>query len=502
MTFLFACTRSIRSYESRDDGIMASLGFTFDPIPDELAFGVIASAGAVIGCATYGEACVALFGRAPESPNSLVPRGFLKLMRSLCDRYQGNDPDVFIAERTRLPYYRHFANPNYVNGVYSAIQNDGPIPPNRLDARHRSSLEPYRYLQYCPDCASEQLAQYSRSTWLRAHNYPGVAFCYTHGCGLMKSTIPLESNGLIRTEPIAFPTPSPELPAQPRWNPGDCWERRSPSLVIAQVTYELATDHKSCGDKNAWYGAYRRRIGQLLNCPTHRPDWAGVRELLRRTYGDIVPYGLGLDLNGDSALRYIRLSLGNSNPNACYPAIHVLLIGALFDRYQDCKDAVLDQLHSIVSARETFQGAQDSEDLRQRRRSEILTHMKMHPSATRSKIRSAIGVCYNWLEVNDPEWLQENLPEKATSKTVRGHRRRRQKLDWDVLDDRAAAALDKIPKMPRSMPGARTRMPSLEILARQAGLRYGTLQKLKSLPRTRAALARIASSSSKTTATY
>lgn len=454
------------------------------PIPDETSYGLVMALGNLLGARTYGEALTAVFGDARGGlidPLDCEPNRLAALQTKIS---LGN-LDELLFKHSLWPYYIAFHKvgiPGLIQIAASKVQPRGVLGLNGSQLIEQSCRA-----KYCPACAQEQLEKYRRTTWIRAHQLPGVTVCYRHGIFLVTSSLPLGKAGDLRVE-IEFPEVASKWVASVRdsYQEIGAWNINNPHLLLAQVSHAVLESDSRFSDQEkvrALYGRALRSHGLLSEKII---DWPGIESFFLNRYGELFAKQLGFELTGS----FFRMWLGGMIHGSQYPRQsfrHVLLMGALFDRLPSA--AELERALPIAGdgkvsyqERRIFCSAKNKD--RNEIRGKIRVLIQENPDLRRTELRKLLGGAnYEWALKKDTEWLdlkvksRSNRPRKDCSRA-----------DWGARDQKVAQTLQKL------TPGQKVRLRrgrrsiNLSELARITNSSQDVLRRVIKQPATKAEL--------------
>ncbi len=473
-------------------------GFQIGPIPDETFLGLVVTSGILLGCATYSQAYRGILGKLRTCPASLLPRGLDQLSEYLPDRYQKN-VDAICYEHTALPYFHHFSKSEAVSKVKEAMLSSRELNIHNAIGLTNTAIREGQWLKYCSACANEHWAHYDRATWLRSHQLPGVDVCYKHGLPLIESSISTVRHG-THSGQIELPPISEFTQTRSVWSTGDAWDKSSPNRLIAQLSHELLTRQPLFSAPRS-IGKIYRAAYILAGCNKGKVvDWEKVANKLRETYGDLIPRKLGIDFISTSPGHWTR-RITHSQDGIQHPLQHILIIGMLFDSFDQLESALSEAAtgisHRALALAENLgpQNTTNKRPIDQQKRAlyrQILADaLSLAPHLTRSELRTKVRyTSYEWILRNDRGWAESNLPPKNAN-IIRAKGRPNSSsrhYNWVAHDERLAAEILKLPPNDVVRKFNNEYLINNAQLARLTKLSYSRIRKLISLPRTNAAL--------------
>jgi hypothetical protein len=304
------------------------VGFQVAPISDESFAGLVIAVGLLLGAETYGQAYRAVLGKWGTSPANRLPRNIGAIAQFLPDKYL-TDHRAIVLEHTAFPYYAAFNSPDRRSVALHRM-----LVPNNRGAQSALGLLAFpslenRFLQYCDDCAREQIAHYRRSTWLRSHQLPGAEVCYRHGTVLKQSRVPTEKLG-YHWEPICLPDPGyTDSQARNLWCRGDSWDMHLPFRRLAQVSHELLYADEGFAEEIATAARYRNAMGAIARSKSGI-DWGAIENQFVARYGDPFAEKFQLDFSCSSRMHWLR-RISSDKCSIPHPFSHALVIGCLFN---------------------------------------------------------------------------------------------------------------------------------------------------------------------------
>lgn len=480
-------------------------GFRIKPIPDETFFGLLVTTGILAGFETYRQLYSAILGNNKLCPSTLLPRGLQKISGFLPQRYTENAESICI-EHSALPYFQHFSKPKGLQKAKETMLSGIGVNVRNAVGLTSTPIKESRHLKYCRACADEQWNLHRRATWLRSHQLPGVEVCYRHGLSLCDSPISTVKYG-IHSDQIQLPPQSGNTsPPNEIWSVGDAWDQTSPNRLIAQISHELLIKGPVIFDPRARGHAYRSAFISAGFRNGRYVDWAKVEVALREKYGDLIPRKIGVDFFCKSYGHWVHRITANQDC-VFHPLQHILIIGAMFDNLEQLDEAMKKEAGQYVAQHAMLptlpvqptnssfstEGASstqhesniiDQQTLESRRHA-IIMELSRNPQSTRANLKSKLGRCYQWLLINDHEWMQSILPPKV----LKGKKRSSQPTtDWESLDGKLALEILNITRDDAVNIFDGNSIINRAQIARLSELSYFRVKKLITFPKTKAAL--------------
>lgn len=117
-----------------------------------------------------------------------------------------------ILNHTMFPYYRFVENSRLCNALQSMIELVGdvhrllPVPNNR-------AVEQFRYIKYCPICATEARQKFGEAYWTRNANLRYIDICTEHRCRLKATGIEIsgKKSGRLYVADVEIKDMEPEF---------------------------------------------------------------------------------------------------------------------------------------------------------------------------------------------------------------------------------------------------------------------------------------------------
>jgi hypothetical protein len=511
------CTINNKHFEV---AVSNNFGFQIKPIPDETFFGLVVAAGILAGYETYGQAYTGILGQWKTCPSSLLPGGLQKLSSFLPPRYS-ETPETLCNEHTALPYFQHFARRETVARVKDAMLSDQSLNIHRALGLTHATVRVSQRLKYCSACAKEQFSLYTRSTWLRSHQLPGVKVCYKHGLTLSESEIFNARYG-IHSGKIQLPSPSEISHTNKLWLEGDAWGNSHPNRIIAQISHELLLQHQLLDNAHIRGRAYRLAYLAISNERGTVIDWRRLENTLRAKYGDIIPRGLGIDFACRSSNAHWVRRITEPTRGIKNPLQHVLIIGAMFDSFNQLDDALswasgqsthYNQLTSCNGKKKPSPSSECSsiphpklteieQQIRDSNRRALTDVLSRNPHFSRNEIKNQLGkLQYKTTLRNDREWMESILPPKQ-NKVLRANDKVSASKDKNSTTSRSG---DHLKLLDQKLAAEIINLPPADILrihqgkvesnnaqiARLTGMTYSCVRKLASFPCTKNTLSQI-----------
>ncbi|QRM19000.1 hypothetical protein GBK02_06140 [Dechloromonas sp. TW-R-39-2] len=413
------------------------------PIPDETSYGLVMALGNLLGARSYGEALTAVFGDARGGlidPLDCEPNR----LAALLGKVSLEEPGELLLKHSLWPYFIAF----HKVGIAGLIE----IAASTVQARGVLGLNGSQLVaqawraKYCPVCAQDQLENHQRTTWIRAHQLPGVAVCFRHGNFLVNSSLPLGKAGDLRAE-IEFPEVASISVASVRdsYLDSGVWSINNPHLLLAQVSHAVLGSNFRFSDQSKVRLLYGRALHRHGLISGKAIDWSGIELFLRDCYGELLAKQLGGEFKGVGFRKWLGGMIhGTQYPRQSFR--HVLLLGALFDRLPSVKEVELAMpiagCDNVAHHQRPIFCSEKNKD-RNAIRSKIRALIQEKPDLRRTDLRKLLGWAnYEWALKYDTEWLD------LTVKLVPKCRRRdgsRAGADWGGRDMRVALIIQKLP---------------------------------------------------------
>ena len=173
------------------------LPFFPTPYPDELLYSLICRYHLRSGNRSFRQTQLDLFETAGAKKYYLgLPNNLATLVHKLPF---GSSLTVnqLLKKHTLFPYYRTFLTPREVKRLQELMERKESKSIAQVARIPKLRLYYPEYLQFCPQCLTEDLRQYGETYWHRLHQVAGMRVCLTHGVGLENSQVLVSEMGKI-----------------------------------------------------------------------------------------------------------------------------------------------------------------------------------------------------------------------------------------------------------------------------------------------------------------
>jgi hypothetical protein len=393
---------------------MTSTGFKLEPIPDETIFGLVIQVGVLRGAKTYAECRRLVFGNKSKcwlDPNDASPERLGELLQYV----NVANTQLLLQDHSAWPYWTAFQKISMSDVL--KLGGEGGNPLGALGLGGTQAIKETKVAKYCKACAMEQLQKYTRTTWLRTHQLPGVTVCFKHGLTLSESNLWFDVND-SKDHEINFPQATDGISHAPYENDlFEAWRVDQPSHMWAQMSRDCLISSGRFSNKQSVLALYNVRLHSQGLLSSGGYDWGGIESLFRQRYGDLFPLKIGVDFFASKSRHWVN-KLISGKEYFRQPARHLFLIGVLFDRLPsvlevDCaKDSInllpqrQDQVHYVpVKLRE-----RDHMEMREK----VIKALAENSSLTRIGLREQLGRWgYQWLLKNDGDWLDKKIVKRS-----------------------------------------------------------------------------------------
>lgn len=393
---------------------MTSRTFKLEPIPDETIFGLVIQVGVLRGAITYAECRRLVFGNKMKGwldPNDASPERLGELLQYV----DVANTELLLLDHSPWPYWTAFQNTSMSDVLMLAGEEGNPL--GALGLAGTQAIKETTVARYCKACATEQLQKYSRTTWLRSHQLPGVTVCFKHGLSLAESNLWFDIRNNNDHE-INFPQAVDDISGASCKNDlFEAWRVDQPSHMWAQMSRDCLISSGRFSNKQSVLALYNVRLHSQGLLSSGGYDWGGIESLFRQRYGDLFSLKVGVDFSASQSRHWVR-KLISGMEYFRQPARHLFLIGVLFDSLPsalevDCaKDSInplplrQDQVHCVpVKLRE-----RDRMEMREK----VIKALAENSSLTRSGLREKLGRWgYQWLLKNDGAWLDTKIDKRT-----------------------------------------------------------------------------------------
>ncbi len=393
---------------------MTSSTFKLEPIPDETIFGLVIQVGVLRGANTYAECRKLVFGNKSKvwlNPNDASPERLGELLQYV----DVANTELLLQDHSAWPYWMAFQKISMSDVLKLGCEEGNPL--RALGLTGTQAIKETKVARYCTACALEQLRKYTRTTWLRSHQLPGVTVCFKHGLTLSESNLWFDKNNRQEQE-INFPQAANGISDARSENYFfEDWRVDQPSHLWAQMSRDCLISSGRFSNKQSVLALYNVRLDSrgLLSSGVY--DWGGIESLLRQRYGDLFPMKIGVDFFVSKSRHWVKKLIAGKEYFR-QPARHLFLIGALFDRLPTVQDfdCAKDSINLLTQRQD--QVPYVPVKLRQRDRMEmrekVLQALAEDSSLTRLGLMERLGRWgYQWLLKNDGDWLDTKLDKRA-----------------------------------------------------------------------------------------
>jgi hypothetical protein len=397
---------------------MTSSVFKLKPIPDETIFGLLFQIGTLKGAKTYAECERLVFGDTTKmryGTGDASPECMEKLLQFV----DVGNLEQLLEGHSFWPYWAAFQNVSS-SLVLELGKNVGNLR-TVLGLAGTQAVKETKTPKYCKACATEQILNYSRTTWLRSHQLPGVMVCHTHGITLSESNLLLDRS-TRGTQEINFPIPAEVLlDVGTETKLQEEWDVRNPYLLWAQISRACLYSNGLFSDEQSTLNLYQAELFARGLLTTERSDWDGIEMLVRRRFGDIFLKQVGLDVFGNKGAPWFKKLLMEQEYFR-QPARHLLLIGALFDKLPSASDMDRAKLATALELpRKTLQASVPvklAERDRREMREQVMRALAENPALTRLQLRKKLGRwSHQWLLRNDGDWLDTQIDKRICKRS-------------------------------------------------------------------------------------
>lgn len=393
---------------------MTSSTFKLEPIPDETIFGLVIQVGVLRGANTYAECRRLVFGNKMKGwldPNDASP----ERLRELLQYVDVASTQQLLRDHSPWPYWSAFQNISMSDVLKLGCEEGNPL--GALGLTGTQAIKETKIAKYCKACALEQLQKYTRTTWLRSHQLPGVTVCFKHGLMLSESNLWFDKNN-NQDQGINFPQAADGISDACCENHlFEAWHVDQPSHMWAQMSRDCLISSGRFSNKQSVLALYSARLHSQGLLSSGGYDWGGIESLFRQRYGDLFPMRIGVDFFASKNRHWLN-KLISGKEYFRQPARHLFLIGALFDRLP-----TVSELNNARDSINLLPRRQDQESyvpvkLRQRNRMEmrekVVEALSENSFLTRSGLKERLGRWgYQWLLQNDGDWLDTKINKRA-----------------------------------------------------------------------------------------
>lgn len=391
---------------------MTSSVFKLEPIPDETIFGLIIQIGALRGAKTYAECGRMVFGKKTQiyfgSANA-SPEHLEKLLQLV----DVSNLEQLLEDHSAWPYWTAFQNVPISHLL--ELGRNGEQPLSALGLLGTQAVANTKIAKYCEACAAEQIQNYSRTTWLRSHQLPGVKVCHKHGLSLSESNLQFEIYSPNNLE-INFPLPAnASLNMDTENKLQEEWDVRQPYLMWAKISRACLYSNGLFSDKHSVLNLYKEALFANGLLTKEKCDWGGIEILVRQRFGDIFLKKVGLEVGNKGTPWFKKLLMEQEYFRQ--PARHLLLIGTLFDKLPSASDMDRAKLATALELpRQRLKAAVPVKLAERDRcaiREQVTRALADNPALTRLQLCQKLGRwSYQWLLRNDGDWLDTQIDKR------------------------------------------------------------------------------------------
>jgi hypothetical protein len=393
---------------------MTSTGFKLEPIPDETIFGLVIQVGVLKGAKTYADCLRLVFGNKSKGwldPNEASPERLGELLQYV----NVANTQLLLKDHSAWPYWTAFQNTSMSDVLKIGGEEGNPL--GALGLIGTQAIKETKVAKYCKACATEQLQKYTRMTWLRSHQLPGVMVCYKHGLSLLESNLWFDNRNKHGQE-INFPQAEDALSDVGCENDlFEAWCIDQPSHMWAQMSRDCLISSGRFSNKQLVLALYNGRLHMQGLLSSGGYDWDSIENLFRERYGDLFPMKIGVDLFASKSRHWVK-KLISGKEYFRQPARHLLLIGTLFDRLPNVSEVEGAGVSINLLPQRQDQAPYVPVKLRQRdhleMREKVMKALAENSSLTRLGLREKLGRWgYQWLLRNDGDWLDTKIVKRT-----------------------------------------------------------------------------------------
>ena len=415
------------------------------PVEGELLYSVLARTRDMLRPVSDRTFLRVALGRRVDVIETARPASFRRLV-PLLDR---DAATAFARAHTNLNYHSHWLGPAAVAGLLDDMLRPGPAGAKRSADPSRGAAPRHRTLTFCRECAREDMLSAGTPCWRVRHQLPGVYFCATHGIPLLASDVDAVSQTRLVTCPSDRIADAPEL---------GCVFLASQALKLSRLSGALNARAAVPSGGAGMQVAMRKLMAER--------GWLGPNGMARPGMLQAVEAKYGADRLGAFGLRLARQrgahemqSLWGRTANPRGPTFWGVLM-------LDFLDAGADEFLDACASRaeEPSRAATRPPNPRPktlaRHRVALLGATSGDPAPDRAEIRLRVGRSYDYLRLNDPEWLDARLPPRRYAA---------RHLDWEAED--AVVALRVPEAYGRVVDAGGRQAPSFSAVAAELGMR-------------------------------
>lgn len=419
------------------------LGIDPRPLDDELIYSILARSRALLGVGQSLGFLRKTGGTKAASVRIGLP-GDLDALVSGMPRDAGLTADVMMERHTLLPYFSRFLSGEVHRLVVTRMREGWPRGGyDGLGYMHQARHWPAR-MRLCRRCVMADIEGGQAAGWRRTHQLPGVFVCPWHGSPLLVSDVAMANQPCLvpcPEEPGTFPEIRCPLDAgiALRIARGSEWLLRNPGPPVPAA--ELRAAMRSVIGDRGWLGPNGMA----------RPGFVGA---MAESYGPATLAGMGVAFDSRKSRKaaqrlWGRAGEGGTAPLACLLALEFL--GAdISELVARCTG------DPPATARNRGQRVNPRPATLQRHRDTLASTVRKNKGLGRTAIRAECNRSYCYLNRNDPDWLDANLPAR---------RRPAAAVDWKARDRELAREARRVAARLLSLPGR----PKRVTFARIAG---------------------------------
>jgi hypothetical protein len=307
------------------------LAYVSAPLPDELLYSYLGRVAELNSLGACKSRLRKFFGTNDRSAVIDLPMGLDTLQQQLGLNSPWKSTTEMIESATTYPYHRPFLTfPRRARVEKALACGEGKAVKTAM-GRVANGFGANPPLRYCLECRSLDTVTFGCPYWHRAHQLPGVCFCYIHGAVLTR--VALESAGqkfrfclvpLIETDAVSSQEPD--------------FHQAEFALLSKDVLNSRLGDF----DNRDFCHAYKSEARKQGFASARGVDYGALAAAMRTYYSDFegFPHRLRLLSSDRDPLCWLKTAIGRPD-RASHPICHLLLINFLFKSISNFASQVL-----------------------------------------------------------------------------------------------------------------------------------------------------------------
>lgn len=310
-----------------------SLRICFMPelLPDELLYSLIGRLTTINALGTPKVRMEQLFGTKDVIPSVDLPSLVDSLQRRLAANSPWRSSSELIDTATIYPYHRPFLTPVRHKVIEKILLGRSGKALKVFMGRVANRFGAAPFLRYCPACTSADIASHGVPYWHRAHQLPGVMWCYLHAVKLVNhvGSVPATDKQRLILAPASTALDNETVEQNPK------------QIEFAILSRDLLTAGLPALEAERRQIAYRNAAIEHGLTRMGRVDHQALAQAIRHHYCDFAGFAHRERLLSSkrAPLCWLRTLLDRP-ARAAHPICHLLLIGFLFKTITNFKQAI------------------------------------------------------------------------------------------------------------------------------------------------------------------